>query len=79
MWLPYNGKPNKIRFNREKHMKYSVTDLGEENEHITFNDKILGNYSAESFLGNFNSQRSPFPINSVSSQVESDSQTDSIL
>ena len=56
MWLPYNGKPNQIRVDREKHMKYSVTDLGEENEPIAFNKNILGNYSADSFLGNFNAQ-----------------------
>lgn len=60
MWLPYKGKLNKIRVDHEKHMKYSVTDFEEENESIDFNNNILGNYSAESFLGNFYAQKSHF-------------------
>ena len=70
MWLPYNGKPNEIKVDREKHMKYSVTDLGEENEPIVFNNNILGNYFANSFLGNFNAKSSPFLIDYVNSQIE---------
>ena len=70
MWLPYNGKPNQIRVDHEKYMKYLVTNLGEENEPIAFNNNILGNYSADSFLGNFNTQSSPFSVNSIKSQVE---------
>ena len=69
MWLPYNGNPNQIKFDGEKHMKYSVTDLGEENEPIAFNNNILGNYSVDSFLRNFNAQSSPFTVNFVNSQV----------
>ena len=48
MWLPYSGKPNQIRFDRDlKHMKYSVTDIGEENKPIAFNNNILGNYFSD--------------------------------
>lgn len=53
MWLPYNGKPNQIHLNREKHMKYSVTDFDEENKPVVFTNKIFGSYSFESFFGNF--------------------------
>ena len=77
MWLPYNGKPNQIRIDREKHMKYLVTDLDEENEPAVFTNNILGNYYLESFLGIFNSQEYPFEIDSVTSQVEIFSQTKS--
>jgi len=27
MWLPYNGKPNQIRVNREKNLKYIIIEL----------------------------------------------------
>jgi hypothetical protein len=60
MWLPYNGKPNQIRVDREKHMKHSVTDFDEENEPVVFTNNILGNYSFESFFGNFQAQNLPF-------------------
>lgn len=32
MWLPYNGKPNEIRVDREKDQKYIITELEGENE-----------------------------------------------
>ena len=51
-------------------MKYSVTNIGEENEPIEFNNNILGNYSTDSFLGNFNPKISPFLINYVNSHIE---------
>lgn len=70
LWLPYNGSPNKIWFELEKHMKYSVTNFDDENEQVTFTNKILGTYSVESLFGYFNAQLSPFLINSVNSQIE---------
>jgi hypothetical protein len=30
LWLPWNGKPNKIRVDQEKYMKYAVTDIGKQ-------------------------------------------------
>lgn len=76
MWLPYNGNPNQIIIGREKHLTYSVTDFEDENELVDFNNNI-GNYSAESFLGKFNAQKLCFLDNSVTSQNENFSQTDS--
>lgn len=35
MWLPYNGKPNQIKVDRERHQKYIVTKLKGENELVT--------------------------------------------
>jgi hypothetical protein len=32
LWLPYNGKPNQIKVDHEKHMKHIVTDIDGENE-----------------------------------------------
>jgi len=76
MWLPYNGKPNQIKVERELHQKYIVTELEGENEAITYNSSIKGNYSVDSFLGNFNAHISPYLKNSVVSQVEKFSQID---
>jgi len=75
MWLPYNDKPNQIRFDREKHQKYTVTELEGENKPITYSSNIIGNYLVKSFLGNFNANTPPFLENSVVSQVEIFSQT----
>jgi hypothetical protein len=35
LWLPENGKPNKIRVNRERYLKFTVTDLNDPNEPYT--------------------------------------------
>ena len=76
MWLPFNGKPNQIKVERELHQKYIVTDLEGENEAIAYNSSIIDNYLVDSFLGNFNAHTSPYLENSVLSQVENFSQTD---
>lgn len=77
MLLPYNGKPNQIRVDHENHLKYIVTELEGENEPVAYNNNIIGNYSVESFLGNFNAKTSPFLENYVTSQIENYSQTNS--
>jgi len=76
MWLPYKGKPNQIKIDREKHMTHTVTDFEQENQPIAFNNNILGNYSSESFFGNFTAQPSPFSVNNFTSQIENYSRTD---
>lgn len=76
MWLLHDGKPNQIRVDHEKFMKYIVIDLEGRNEPVAFINNIIGNYSAELFLGSFNAQRYLFPNNVVISQIESFSQTD---
>jgi len=75
--LPYNGKPNQIKVERQLHQKYIVTELEGENEPIAYNSSIIGNYSVNSFLGNFNAHASPYLKHSVLSQVENFSRTDS--
>jgi len=76
MWLPYKGKPNQIKIDREKYMTHTVTEFEQENQPTTFNNNILGNYSSESFFGNFTAQPSPFPANNFTSQIEIFSQID---
>jgi len=75
LWLPYNGKPNKIRVDREKHQKFIVTKLEGDNELVAYSNNIIKNYSVESFLRNFNAHTSPFLENSIVSQFEIFSQT----
>ena len=77
MWLPYNGKPNQIKIERERHQKYIVTELEGENEPVAYSNNIIGNYFVDSFLGNFNAHTSPYLDHSVLSQVENFSQTNS--
>lgn len=60
MWLPYNGKPNKINIEQELHQKYIVTELQGENEPVAYNSSIIGNYSVDSFLDNFNAHTSRY-------------------
>jgi len=57
-------------------LTHTVIEFKEENQSVAFNKNILGNYSAESFFGNFNAHQSPFPVNSVISQIENFSRTD---
>jgi hypothetical protein len=35
LWLPENNKPNKINMNRERYLKFTVTDLNDPNEPYT--------------------------------------------
>jgi len=58
-------------------MKHSVTHFDEETEPVVFSNNILGNYSFESFFGNFLAQTYPFVVDSISSQIKNYSQTDS--
>ena len=35
LWLLENGNPNKIKVNRERYLKFMVTDLNDPNEPFT--------------------------------------------
>jgi len=67
LWLPYNGKMNQIRVDRERYMKHFFTNLNDPNEPVMYNNLILGNYSYETFFGNF--------IAETSSLAESNTRT----
>ena len=43
LWIPHNGCPNKIRIDRERYMKHTVTELDDSNEPVLFTDTIMGN------------------------------------
>ena len=57
-------------------MTHTVTNFQQENQPIAFNNNILGNYSSESFFGNFTAESSPFLVNNSTSQIENYSQTE---
>ena len=44
LWLPYKGKPNKIKVEQEQYMKMVAMNLNEANEVVLFHNSILGNY-----------------------------------
>jgi hypothetical protein len=60
LWFPYNYQPNKIKVQFERHMKYIVTYLNDNNEPIISSLYTLGNYCLDSFYGNFIVQQSLF-------------------
>ena len=35
LWLPENGRPNRIKVNHERYLKFTVTDLNDPNEPFT--------------------------------------------
>jgi hypothetical protein len=60
LWLPFNGKLKQIIIDREGYMKHVVIDSNDPNEPVMFNNSILGNYSYDTFFGNYTSEISPF-------------------
>jgi hypothetical protein len=68
LWLPENGKPNKIRVNHERYLKFTVTDLNDPNEpytSLTDSPKVKG---MDTYFRNFMAEVSP--INNLEQQSE---------
>ena len=59
LWLPYKGQPDKIKVERERYMKHTVTDLNNTNEPVMFSNSILGNFYFDTFFGELESKLSP--------------------
>jgi hypothetical protein len=53
LWIPDNGKPNKIKVNRERYLKFTVTDLNDPNETFTPSTDSPEVQGMETFFGNF--------------------------
>jgi ribonuclease HI len=68
LWLPENGKPNKIRVNREHYLKFTVTDLNDPNEPYTPPADSPEVQGMDTFFGNFMAEVSP--INNPQQQSE---------
>jgi ribonuclease HI len=68
LWLPENGKTNKIRVNRERYLKFTVTDLNDFNEPYTPPTDSPEVQGMDTYFGNFMAEVSP--INDPQQQSE---------
>jgi hypothetical protein len=59
LWLPENGKPNKIRVNHEHYLKFTVTDLNDPNEPYTSPADSFEVQGMDTYFGNFTTEISP--------------------
>jgi len=53
LWLPENGKPNRIKVNCERYLKFMVTDLNDPNEPFTASANSPKIQGMDTFFGNF--------------------------
>jgi hypothetical protein len=53
LWLPKNGKPNRIKVNCERYLKFIVTDLNDPNEPFTPSTDSPKIQGMDTFFGNF--------------------------
>ena len=58
-------------------MTHTITEFEQPNELVAFNNNILGDYSAESFLENFTAPQSLLSVNTFVSKIENFSHSDS--
>jgi hypothetical protein len=58
LWLPENGKPNRIKVNRERYLKFTVTDLNDPNEPFTPSANSPEIQGMDTFFGNFMAETS---------------------
>jgi ribonuclease HI len=68
LWLPENGKPNKIRVNHEHYLKFTVTDLNDPNEPYSPPANSPEVQGMDTFFKNFMAKVSP--INNPQQQSE---------
>ena len=59
LWLPDNDKPNRIKVNRERYLKFTVTDLNDPNEPFTPSADSPEVQGMDTFFGNFMAEASP--------------------
>jgi hypothetical protein len=53
LWLPENGKTNRIKVNHERYLKFTVTDLNDPNETFTPSADSPKIQRMDTFFGNF--------------------------
>ena len=51
---------NKIKVDRERYMKHTVTDLNDTTELVIFNHSVLGNFFFEMFFGELEAETSTY-------------------
>jgi ribonuclease HI len=70
LWLLENGKPNKIRVNRERYLKFTVTDLNDPNEPYTPPDDSPKVQGMDTYFGNFTAEVSTSNDPQQSSEIK---------
>jgi ribonuclease HI len=70
LWLPENGKPNKIRVNRERYLKFTVTDLNDPNEPYTPPADSPEVQGMDTYFGNFMAEVSPIKNPQQQSEIK---------
>jgi hypothetical protein len=77
LWLPENGQPNRIKINRERYLKHTVTDLNDANEPFTASANSFEMQGMNTFFGNFMTEISPITDPGQQSEVMTYTQTSS--
>jgi ribonuclease HI len=70
LWLPENGKPNKIRVNRERYLKFMVIDLNDPNELYTPPADSPEVQGMDTYFGNFTAEVSTIDDPQQSSEIK---------
>jgi ribonuclease HI len=70
LWLPENGKPNKIRVNREHYLKFTVTDLNDPNEPYTPLADSPEVQGMDTYFGNFTAEFSTINVPQQQSEIK---------
>jgi ribonuclease HI len=70
LWLPENGKPNKIRVNREHYLKFTVTDLNDPNEPYTPPADSPEVQEMDTYFGNFTAEVSTIDDTQQQSEIK---------
>jgi ribonuclease HI len=70
LWLLENGKPNKIKVNRERYLKFTVTDLNDPNEPYTPPADSPEVQGMETYFGNFTAEFSTINDPQQSSKIK---------
>jgi ribonuclease HI len=69
LWLPEKGKPNKIRVNRERYLKFTVTDLNDPNEPYTPPADSPEVQGMDTYFENFMAEVSPIDDSQQQSEI----------
>ena len=51
LWFPLNGKPNKLKVDREPFMKQTVTNLDGSNKSVSFFNNQIEHFTFDTFFG----------------------------
>jgi hypothetical protein len=70
LWLPENGKPNKIRVNRERYLKFTITDLNDPNEPYTPPADSPEVQGMDTYFGNFTAKVSTIDDTRQQSEIK---------